>query len=166
MSIYNDVFLIDQQLNELYEQLHAEDKTEDERTKILEQAKEYCLNTGLEKLCKIRQNKKAEIESLKEEEKRLAAKRKSLEGSQEWLENYIASIFQMSGEKKATYGSFTLSFRKSVKCIIDENIFNDERFQTIREVKDIDKMAVKSALTAGEEIVGASLEENQNLQIK
>lgn len=164
MSIYNDVFLIDQQLQNMQESACVEDVTEQQR--ILAETREYILNTGLEKLCKVRQNRKAEVEALKEEEKRIVAKRKAMENSLDWLEGYIADVFALSGEKKATYGTFTLSFRKSVKCVIDESVFNDERYQTIEEIRKIDKMAVKEALSAGEVIPGAELVEGQNLQIK
>lgn len=164
MSLYNDVFLIDQQINDLMESASAEDSAEKEQ--ILKETREYMINTGLEKLCKVRQNRKAEIDALKAEEERIKQKRKYAENSLDWLEDYIANIFKLSGEKKGVYGTFTLSFRKSVKCIIDENVFDDERFQTIEEIRNIDKNAVKKALSEGEVIAGASLEENQNLQIK
>lgn len=165
MSIYNDVFLIDEQLRTLQE---SADATEDisQREEILQQAREVVINNGLETLCKVRQNRRAEIDAIKAEEDRLKAKRKSLENSTDWLENYISDVFKLSGKTKETYGTFTLSFRKSTQCKIDETKFHDERFQTIMEVKKIDTMGVKEALKNGEIIEGAELVENQNLQIK
>ena len=53
MSIYNDVFLIDEQLREMQEQAQNPEATEDERVEILKQAREFVLNQGLETLSKI-----------------------------------------------------------------------------------------------------------------
>lgn len=166
MSIYNDVFLIDEQLREMQEQAQNPEATEDERVKILEQAREFVLNQGLETLSKIYTNREAEIKAYKEEEQRLAARRKSLENYNDGLKEYMKECFKLTGEQKGQYGTFTLSWRKSTQCVIDESIFNDERFTTIEEVKHIDKMKVKKCLVDGEVIAGATLVENQNLQIK
>ena len=106
MSIYNDVFLLDEQLRTLKE---SSDSTEDfeEKENILKEARDIVLSNGLETLCKVRQNRTAELEALKAEEDRLKAKRQSLESSTEWLEGYIADIFKLSGHTKETYGTLS-----------------------------------------------------------
>lgn len=166
MSVYNDVFLIDEQIRQLQENAENPDISEDERVKILQDAREFVLNQGLETLSKIYTNREAEIKAYKEEEQRLAARRKTLENYNSGLKEYMKECFKLTGEQKAQYGTFTLSWRKSTQCIIDEALFDDERFTTIEEVKHIDKMAVKKCLADGEVIKGATLQENDNLQIK
>ena len=89
MSIYNDVFLIDEQLRELQEQAENPEVAEDERVKILEQAREFVLNQGLETLSKIYTNREAEIKAYKEEEQRLATRRKALENYNSGLKEYM-----------------------------------------------------------------------------
>lgn len=58
-----------------------------------------------------------------------------------------------------------MSFRKSIKTIIDET-FKDLRFIKEEIIQNIDTVAVKEALKNGEIIEGAHLEEHNNLQIK
>ena len=120
---------------------------------------------GLESLCKIRANKLAYIEALKNEEKRIKEKRQREEKSLEHLEEYMLLIHKQSGQDKSIAGTFTVNTRKSTSVIIDDN-FNDDRFQTIVEEKKIDKMAIKKALSSGEEVNGAYLQINENLQVR
>ena len=166
MSLYNDVFLIDEQLRQIQENAENPDISEDERVKILEEAREFVLNQGLENLTKVFANRAAEITAFKAEEDRISEARKSLEKKQEGLKNWMKEVFKLTGKDKETYGTFTLSWRKSTQCVIDESTFDDDRFTTIEEIRKIDKMGVKKALSEGETIRGASLVENQNLQIK
>lgn len=165
MSIYNDVFLIDEQLRRLQE-VDTTEMDVSEQEAILEETRKFVLETGLEKLAKIHANRQAEIKAIKDEEERLKNRRQSLEKKDEWLMNYMKEIFELSGESKALYGTFTFSWRKSTQCVVDESVFQDDRFVVIEEVKKIDKMGIKKALTNGETLPGATLIENQNLQIK
>lgn len=164
MSIYNDVFLIDNELRVLQDGEETDDVVL--KSKILEETKNMILNIGLEKLAKIHKNREAEIKAIKEEEIRLKQRRESLEKKDEGLLSYMREIFKLTGENKQNYGNFTFSWRKSSQCAIDENIFDDDRFITVEEIKKIDKMSIKKALISGEEIKGATLIENENLQIK
>jgi len=163
-TIYENLNAIEELLNEIYEKEQDENSLKNETW--LKEQKEQILQIGLEKLCMVRQNRLALIKALKDEEERMKTKRQSEEKKLENLESYISQILFMSGENKKQAGTFTVSFRKSTKVILDEFNFNDERFITIEEVKKFDKMAIKEALQNGEQIQGVYLQENKNLNIK
>lgn len=163
-TIYENLNAIEELLNEIYEKEQDENSLKNETW--LKEQKEQILQIGLEKLCMVRQNRLALIKALKDEEERIKNKRQSEEKKLENLESYISQILFMSGENKKQAGTFTVSFRKSTKVILDEFNFHDERFITIEEVKKFDKMAIKEALQNGEQIQGVYLQENKNLNIK
>lgn len=118
---------------------------------------------GLETLCKARANRLALIANIKAEEERLKARRQRLENTVDRLENDINAVYQRGDAPVQYAGNFTISTRKSTQVITD-GTFYDERF--IRTTTSVDKAELKKALTAGEQIMGAHLQTNYNLQIK
>lgn len=163
MSIYTDVVTCEELFDEVYD--HQTGEINEESLQALEELKNQILSEGLEKLCKVRANKMARIESLKNEEKRIADKRKAEETKLENLLQYIDLIMQKSGQDKAEAGSFNISYRKSTNVAVYDD-FNDDRFIKVVEEKKVDKVALKKALSDGEQIDGAFLQINLNLQIK
>jgi Na+-translocating ferredoxin:NAD+ oxidoreductase RnfC subunit len=163
MSIYDDVLLAQQLIDECFDLETGEINEEQEQEAI--KLRDEIIAQGLEVLCKVRVNYLADIEFLKAEEKRIKEKRQRLEKSLDRLEDYILLIHKQSGQDKSIAGTFTVNTRKSTSVIVDDD-FNDERFQTIIEEKKIDKTAIKKALTNGEEVAGAYLQINENLQVR
>ena len=164
MSIYDDVMAAQQLIDECCDLTTGEildEATFDQASAL----KEEILALGLETLCKVRANRQAEVDMLKAEEKRLADKRKRLEGQVSNLEEWIYKVYQQGDNPVQKAGTFTLSTRKSTQVVVDDD-FNNEKFQTIKEVKTIDKIALKEALKNGETIAGAKLFTKYNLQIK
>lgn len=108
----------------------------------------------------------AEAKALREEEKALAERRRADERKIESLKSYLSKI--LDGEKfRSTKAQ--ISFRKSKAVYIpDEEKFmegeGNSRF--MKATWSIDKKAVKEALNNEEEIPGASLQENNSIQIK
>ena len=162
-SIYDNICEIEQLLDTVYD-LETGEIDEDKERDLL-QLKEQIILSGLEKLCNLRGNKAAYIKALKEEEDRINAKRKTEEKKLDSLDDYILLIHQKSGQQKSIAGSWTVSTRKSAQVILDDD-FDNKNFQTIKEVKTIDKAAIKEALKNGEDVDGAKLVTNYNLQIK
>lgn len=162
MSIYDDVMTAQQLLDECFDLMTGEinEEQELEAQKLLDEV----LSQGMEKLCKIRANKIAYCESLKNEENRIKEKRKSEENKLEKLESYILAIHRQGGKEKTIAGTFTVGIRKSTSVEVDDD-FHNEDFVTIEEVKKIDKNALKKALKDNV-IEGARLIENINLSIK
>lgn len=163
MSIYDDV----KQAEDLIVQCIDFETGEIKDEKALAEAeklKAQVISQGLEKLCKVHANKVAFLESLKLEITRLTEKAKRTEKEIDRVKNYIDLIFCQSNEPKQVAGSFTVSKRKSVRVVIDEDAFCDDRFLKI--TTNIDKMAVKKALTEGQIVENAQLQENFSIQIK
>lgn len=163
MSIYTDIIETEKLLDQCYDLETGEINEAEE--KELNEIKERLIAEGAENLCKLRANLNAEFDGLYAEKKRLddALKRK---GKQiERLEQSIIWIYQHQTEEKLKAGTFTISTRKSTKCVLDDD-FADDRYIIKKEVSQPDLAAIKEALKAGEVINGASLVINQNLTVK
>ena len=117
----------------------------------------------LRHLCKARANRLALIANIKAEEERLKARRQRLKNTVDSLEKDINAVYQRGDAPVQYAGNFTISTRKSTQVITD-GTFYDERF--IRTTTSVDKAELKKALAAGEQIMGAHLQTNYNLQIK
>ena len=110
-------------------------------------------------------NLETAIAAHKEEEKRIAEKRKTMERNLAWAKQYIKPYVVEHG--KQTIGTFTWSLRKSETVEIGQ--WYDNRnldYNTKKETYSPDKKKLKEMLKAGEEVVGVTIETNQNLQFK
>lgn len=159
-AIYNDIDAAEQLLAQTYDAETGEITGDYEAAEKL-RAEVQAL--GLETLCKARANRLALIANIKAEEDRLKARRQRLEKSVYGLESDINAVYQRGDAPVQYAGNFTISTRKSTQVITD-GTFYDERF--IRTITSVDKTELKKALTAGEQIMGAHLQTNYNLQIK
>jgi hypothetical protein len=162
MSIYNDVQAAEDLIRQSID-LTTGEVLDEQQMIDAEALKAEIIAQGLEKLCKVRANKIADIAALKSEIQRLSERAKRADAEVERLEDYINTIYQQGNEPVQTAGNFTISTRKSTQVITD-GTFYDERF--IRTTTSVDKAELKKALTAGEQIAGAHLQTNYNLQIK
>ena len=105
---------------------------------------------------------KAEAEALKAEKQALAERQKVAENKMESLKKYLA--FALNGNAfKTTRASVT--FRKSQAVEIADIYKLDENYLRYKE-PEADKTAIKEALKAGKEVVGATLVENTSVIIK
>lgn len=159
-AIYNDIDAAEQLLAQTYDAETGEITGDYEAAEKL-RAEVQAL--GLETLCKARANRLALIANIKAEEERLKARRQRIEKSVDSLESDINAVYQRGDAPVQYAGNFTISTRKSTQVITDGTFF-DERF--IRTTTSVDKAELKKALTAGEQIMGAHLQTNYNLQIK
>ena len=159
-AIYNDIEAAEQLLAQTYDAETGEITGDYEAAEKL-RAEVQAL--GLETLCKARANRLALIANIKAEEERLRARRQRLEKTVDSLEDDINTVYQHGDSPVQYAGNFTISTRKSTQVITD-GTFYDERF--IRTITSVDKAELKKALAAGEQIMGAHLQTNYNLQIK
>ena len=107
-------------------------------------------------------NLTAEAEAIKAEKERLAERQKKAEEKAESLKKWLA--FALEGEKFTT-ARVAISYRKSVSVKVDESLL-DKKYMKEKVTYTPDKIALKKALQAGENIEGAYLEEKPNIQIK
>lgn len=94
------------------------------------------LAAKLEGYCKFIKNLESDIAGLKEEEKRLATRRKTMENTVERSKFAMQKAMQMAGEKKIPAGSFTCSIQDNPpKVVLDEQYLENipEKFLVPQE---------------------------------
>lgn len=122
------------------------------------------LNTKINNICKYMRNLESDEKAFKEEATRLYDCAKRAKEKREHLKEYIDETLKAMGISKVETELFKLSYRKS-KAV---NITSFEALPDdyLKVTTTIDKAGIKKALTEGEEVAGAELVENMNLQIK
>ena len=116
----------------------------------------------LENFCKWRRMLELEAEGFRAEEKRIAGRRKTNEKIIERLEAIIA--FEVGEQNKKNLGVFKISWRKSVRAIVDNMDLLMAKF--LRFKVEPASTEIKKAIQDGELVEGAHLEEFYNMQIK
>lgn len=111
-------------------------------------------------------NLTAFVADLKTEEDALAARRKTAERRVDSVKKYLTSCMESVGKDKVETAKARISFRKSVQVQIDDEKALPADYTTTTVTVKPDKTAIKKAIQAGQDVTGASLVENRNIQIK
>lgn len=117
------------------------------------------------KFCHFMRGLELDISQHKQEEERIAEKRKTMERKLAWAKLYVTPYVIEHG--KQSIGTFTWSLRKSK--VVDIGHGFDETSPLYNTTKlDVkpNKTAIKEALNSGVEIIGASIVTKQNFQFK
>ena len=117
-------------------------------------------------------NMTAEAAAIKEEEGKLAERRKLKEKQVDRLKTYLADVLTRSGYTKLETPRNKMTFRKSESVAIEDEAkliewamkHNDELLTY--KAPTINKTAIKEAIKSGQAITGATLESKMNLQLK
>ena len=133
--------------------------------------KEYVINLRLSKEQKLNNIEdlklefSASIDAIKTKIERLNNRKKSFE---KYIDNMVNLQLMLLDNQKLETEQYLFSIRKSEAVNIDEIIFDmkDERFTRTTIKVDADKTAIKKALKDGINVMGASLEQKMNLQVK
>ena len=104
--------------------------------------------------------------NLKAEEDALSARRKTAERRIDSMKKYLTSCMESVGKDKVETAKARISFRKSVQVQIDDEKALPADYVTTTVTVKPDKNAIKKAIQAGEDVTGASLVEDRNIQIK
>jgi hypothetical protein len=115
---------------------------------------------------KVIANYQAESDAIDQEIKRLKAMKESREKKIEWLKESVKKAMLVSGIEKVESPLFKLSVRRSEAVEVDLVEALPNAFQNVKNVVTADKIAIKEAIKKGENVTGARLVENFNLQIK
>jgi len=115
---------------------------------------------------KVIANYQAESDAIDQEIKRLKAMKDSREKKIEWLKESVKKAMLVSGIEKVESPLFKVSIRRSEVVEVDLVEALPNAFQNVKNVVTADKVAIKEAIKRGENITGARLVENFNLQIK
>jgi len=120
----------------------------------------------LENLACAVKNYVAEASMIREEEKRLAERRKTLENKAARAKEFLES--QLNGEKLSS-SRVSVSYRKTEAVEIAPEFMEwakkNDAYLRYKE-PEADKVALKAALKAGQDVPGAELVERQSLVIK
>ena len=127
------------------------------------------LKSKLENCCKYIKNEEADIAGIKEEEKRLKAKRSAAENRITRLKVLMKNVMDVAGEKKLPGGTFTVSIQKNPESVVmDEQYIENipEEYLKFKE-PEIDRAKLKEHLKAGVDLEGiAHLEQTEGLRIR
>jgi hypothetical protein len=104
------------------------------------------------------------IEDMKAEEKRIATMRKSLESRAKNLENAFAYVLKNMGDKEVITKYGVMKVRKNPpSVVIDDMSKVPTKFQHQKIEVTLDKVAIKNAIKAGEEVAGCHIEQSEKL---
>ena len=153
------------ELNDLLNQLESMELDPETFQDTLESMDfESQLADNSEWLAKAIKNRKARVELLKAEKKRIT---EEIEKENTWIDkytNFMTDILNKAGLSRLDAGIFKYSFRKSVSThITDENLIPQEYTKT---TITLNKTEIKKAIQAGQEVPGAELVEKKGLQIR
>lgn len=151
------------EITEAYMALDNLDDTED--IKVYLGAIQDEFNDKVENITYVIQDYKTQAKILKDEEKRLAEKRRELENKTVYLTDYIYENMKALNMQKAKAGTFDLKIQKNPKSvkILDEAKIADNY---IRVKKELDKAKIKEALNNGLIVEGAELIQTEGLRIR
>jgi hypothetical protein len=144
--------------------MHANGDLTDEQLKealvALEESKvEKCGNA----ICYLNMLKHG-IEDMKAEEKRIATMRKSLESRAKNLESAFAYVLKNMGNKEVITKYGVMKVRKNPpSVVIDDMSKVPTKFQHQKIEVTLDKVAIKNAIKAGEEVAGCHIEQSEKL---
>ncbi len=115
---------------------------------------------------KVIANYQSEADQIDAEIKRLKAMKESRDKKVTWLTESLKKAMLVSGIEKIDSPLFKISLRRSesVEVPVVESL--PKFYQNVKNVVTADKMAIKEAIKKGENVFGARLIENYNLQIK
>lgn len=107
----------------------------------------------------------ADIKMIKEEENRLATKRRKIENDMKNLKSNLEFSMKALDKTKFKTNKFSFNIQKNAPSvqILDESLIADDY---IRTKKEVDKTAIKNALKEGVEVEGATLIQTESLRIK
>jgi hypothetical protein len=115
---------------------------------------------------KVITNIQSDSDSIDAEIKRLKAMKETKDRSLNRLKDALREAMLVSGIDKIESSLFKLSLRRSESVEVDVVESLSSEFINIKNVVTADKVAIKEAIKRGENITGARIIENFNLQIK
>lgn len=106
-----------------------------------------------------------QAKTFKEEEARLSAKRKTLEGRAKWLKSRLEKAMIDTGKRKFK-GLFSFGIQKNPPTLkVEDNAIIPESYY-IPQAPKVDSKKLKEDIKNGVEIPGVSLEQTESLRIR
>ena len=138
---------------------------EEDLTDTLESI-DLAIEDKLENIGKVICNLEAETSAFREEEKRLANKRRSIENNIKNLKSYVEHQLKSTGKTNVKAGLFTYAIQKNPPSvqINDESAIPKKYF--VQAEPTVDKTTIRKLLSEGELIPGVQLIQGEGLRIK
>lgn len=143
-----------------------DEDTDQEQVTIALQNIDEAIEIKADNYAKMMKALSAEVDALKEEERRLAARRKRNETSTQWLKDNLEATMRMIGKTKFKTSLFSFGIQKnpaSVEINCDIGSLPEE-YKKITIAAD--KSKLKEALQNGIEIEGVHLKQSESLRIR
>ena len=106
-----------------------------------------------------------QIDIYDREIKRLTERKQALKNAQDRVKSNLKNAMIEFNIEKIEGKTLTIKFRKSESIEVDDINALDEKFKRVKTIVEPDKTAIKQAIKQGEQVGGARLVENKNLQI-
>ncbi len=151
------------EITDAYLSLDEAEKTRDV-IKVLDGIKEE-FDKKAENTVKVIRNFEADIQALRDEEKRLADKRRSLEKKKEDLKEYLYFNMERMNVRKINAGIFDINIQKnpqSIKILDETTIPLKYKILTYK----LDKNQLKDDIKNGVEIEGCELVQSEGIRIR
>ena len=147
-------------------------ESEEELAKAIDEV-QLDLDTKIENIGCYIKNLEAEVEAFKKEEDNLETRRKQterkIEGLKRYLNSYLTACYPNDSDRakwKFKSPKVVLRYRKSSSVEVPDIEKLDKKYLKITTKVDPDKTAIKDAIKNGEEVEGAFIKQNINLNIK
>lgn len=147
-------------------------ESEEELAKAIDEV-QLDLDTKIENIGCYIKNLEAEVEAFKKEEDNLESRRKQterkIEGLKKYLNGYLSACYPNDDDRakwKFKSPKCVLGYRKSSSVEVPDIEKLDKKYLKITTKVDPDKTAIKDAIKNGEEVKGAFIKQNINLNIK
>ena len=157
------------ELTEMYQNISnliEEDADNETLEKALDEITDS-IQIKAENMAKLIKSIEGNINVLKDEEKRLQAKRKALENKVVNIKEYLENQLKAMGLKKVQGNLFTVSIQKNPQSV---NILNEdlipEQFKEVVTTTKIDRRELLAALKEGQEIEGVEIKQTESLRIR
>lgn len=130
------------------------------------EAVNLAIEDKLENIAKVIKNLEGEANAFKEEEQRLADRRRSIENNVKKLKQYAENTMIVTGNKKIKAGLFTFAIQKNLPSVVINNkrLIPSQFFVPVDP--RLDKNKIKEDLKNGESIPGVELKQGESLRIR
>lgn len=108
----------------------------------------------------------SDVEVIDSEIKRLTALKASRNKSIDRLKDTLSKAMELYAIEKIETPVLKINFRNSESIEIENIDLVDNLYKVEKTIISADKKAIKEAIKSGEEVAGAILKQNKNLQIK
>ena len=118
-----------------------------------------------ENIAKLIKNYESDINAFKEEEKRIAERRRTLENDVKRLKEYLFNNMKLTGKTKFKKGTFSFNIAKNPASLEITNVdIISSDYKVLTET--LDKKAILQDLKDGKDVQGAILKQTESLRIR